>query len=180
MNLITIGKVQSIFGLKGAVKIYSWTAPKENIFTYKNWQLDFLETRKSQQEPPIAKSYKLLEGKPHKKGLLAFLEGVADAENAQSLIGAYIKIEQSQLPKLAKGEYYWSDLIGLQVIDLENNLLGQVKNLLETGANDCLVLAPTKASIDGKERLIPYLEPEFIKKIDVKAGLIQVDWDKDF
>lgn len=180
MDLITLGKVQGIFGLNGALKIYSWTSPKENIFKYKSWQLDFSEAKNSAESNQTPKQYKLCEGRQHKKGLIAFLEGISTATDAQQMIGAYIKILKSELPILAENEYYWSDLIGLKVFNLDGYLLGKVKELIETGANDCLIVAPCSNSFDVKERVLPYLSPEFIKKIDLDAGSIEIDWDKDF
>lgn len=180
MELITLGRVQGIFGLNGAVKIYSWTAPKENIFNYRSWKLDFSETNKTEDLQKALTEFVLIEGRAHKKGLIAFLEGITNATDAQNLIGAYVRISKSDLPILAKDEYYWSELIGLKVFDLEGVLLGKVKNLIETGANDCLIVAPCRDSFDTKERVLPYLSPEFIKKIDLVAGLIEIDWDKNF
>lgn len=201
MKLVTLGKVQAVFGLEGGIKIYSWTSPKGNIFNYKRWYLDFLEDREELQntdetqgsQAQIAQTHRrskytqaelkefiLSKGKPHKNGLLAFLEGVDNVDAAQNLIGAYIKIDKSDLPVLEEGEYYWYDLIGLEVVDLDENCLGKVKDLLETGANDCLVLVPSKNSIDARKRIIPYLIPEVIKNVDLTSGVIQVDWDKDF
>lgn len=201
MKLVTLGKVQAVFGLEGGIKIYSWTSPKDNIFNYKRWYLDFLEDREELQNTDETQSsqaqtaqthrrskytqaelkeFILSKGKPHKNGLLAFLEGVDNVDAAQNLIGAYIKIDKSDLPVLEEGEYYWDDLIGLEVVDLDENCLGKVKDLLETGANDCLVLVPSKNSIDARKRIIPYLIPEVIKNVDLTSGVIQVDWDKDF
>lgn len=165
-DFISIGEITSVFGIKGWVKVHSFTEPRENILNYSPW---FLKKGNEVQE------VKLLNGKRQGKTIVASLDGVSDRDVAASYSGWDIQIKQSQLPKPESGEYYWADLIGLQVETDEGILLGKVDYLIETGANDVLVVQ------DGEtERLIPFLQDQVIKKIDLESRQMVVDWDPDF
>jgi 16S rRNA processing protein RimM len=165
-DFISIGEITSVFGIKGWVKVHSFTEPRENILNYSPW---FLKKGNEVQE------VKLLNGKRQGKTIVASLDGVSDRDVAASYSGWDIQIKQSQLPKPESGEYYWADLIGLQVETDEGVLLGKVDYLIETGANDVLVVQ------DGEtERLIPFLQDQVIKKIDLESRQMVVDWDPDF
>lgn len=114
------------------------------------------------------------EAKTHGKGLVAKFKGSDDRDAAAHLNGQEIAIRRDQLPPAAEGEYYWSDLQGLEVFTTEGVSLGKVDHLLETGANDVLVVK------GERERLIPYVTGPIVKKVDLNAGTMQVDWDPDF
>lgn len=116
----------------------------------------------------------MLEGRQHGKGVVAHLQDCDDRDQAQALMGHEIGIRRDQLPVTAPGEYYWSDLHGLKVITLDGEALGTVDHLIETGANDVLVVK------GERERLIPFISEQVIISVDLDAGEIQVDWDKDF
>lgn len=128
---VALGKVNGLFGVKGWIKVFSDTQPRENILNYSPW---FLKHNGQWQE------FKLLSGKPHGKGVIAQLAGCSDRDIAAELIGSQIAIKREQLPKASPGEYYWSDLKGLKVINLEGIDLGKVASMLETGANDVMVV----------------------------------------
>ncbi len=165
-DFISIGEITSVFGIKGWVKVHSFTEPRENILNYSPW---FLKKGSEVQE------VKLLNGKRQGKTIVASLDGVSDRDVAASYSGWDIQIKQSQLPKPESGEYYWADLIGLQVETDQGVLLGKVDYLIETGANDVLVVQ------DGEtERLIPFLQDQVIKKIDLESRQMVVDWDPGF
>ncbi|HEB76976.1 MAG TPA: 16S rRNA processing protein RimM, partial [Methylothermaceae bacterium] len=102
--------------------------------------------------------------------------GIDTRDQAEALKGAQISIAREQLPDLPPGEYYWTDLIGLRVIDTEGRDLGQVANLLETGANDVLIVR----GAGRREILIPWIRDRVIRKVDLAAGRIEVDWDPDY
>jgi 16S rRNA processing protein RimM len=110
----------------------------------------------------------------HGKGVIALLEGCDDREVARKLVGASIAIRRSQLEATAQGEYYWDDLLGLKVITVSGVELGIVDHLLETGANDVLVV------VGERECLIPYVRDEVIVSVDLDASEIRVDWDPEF
>lgn len=170
-DLTEIGRISGVYGVKGWVKIYSHTDPIENILSYQPW----IVTHHQKQI-----SLKVLEGKKQGKGLVARLAGVEDRDQAALLQGATIAIHRSQLPELGVGEYYWGDLEGLSVFTLSDVCLGKVSHLIETGANDVLVVQGSETSIDQQERLIPYLPERVVKEIDLDAGTIRVDWDPEF
>ena len=145
--------------------MFSYTEPRDNIVHYQPW---YLKRKGEWQE------HRLAEGRQHGKGVVARLAGCEDRDRAALLIGAEIGVRRDQLPVAQPGEYYWSDLQGLQVVTLKGELLGTVDHLLETGANDVLVLR------GERERLIPFVLGQVIHDVDLEGGEIQVDWDKDF
>ena len=162
---ISVGKISGVFGIKGWVKVFSFTDPRENILTYSPWLL-----KKGDQ----TKTVNVVEGQLQGKTIVAQLADIEDRDQAASLMGWDIFITQDQLPKAAKGEYYWSDLIGLQVETIDGVQLGVVDSLLETGANDVIIVQ------GERERVIPFLQGRTIIKVDLEAGNIIVDWDPDF
>jgi len=166
-----MGKVTSVYGVKGWVKVMSFTQPKENISQYKNWVLDHSGERIT---------VKVSHCKPHANGLIAQLDGCSDRELAKQYCGSLITVSQSELPELSNGEFYWHQLEDLRVVTVEDMLLGKVSHLIETGSNDVLVIKKCEGSIDGRERMVPYLPDQVVKKIDLDAGLIEVEWDPDF
>jgi 16S rRNA processing protein RimM len=114
------------------------------------------------------------QGHEQGKGMVAKLSGCDDRDAAVALVGAEIRIPRSALPKPKRGEFYWADLEGLDVVTVDGAPLGKVSHLFATGANDVLVVS------GERERLIPYVTGQFVKKVDLDAGCITVDWDEDF
>jgi 16S rRNA processing protein RimM len=165
-ELINVGEVSGVFGVKGWVKVFSFTQPRENILTYSPWIL---------KKGKAIKSVKVLDGRRQGKLVVAALEGITDRDQAAELSGWKILINKEQLPATVSGEYYWVDLVGLRVVNHEGIELGTVDYLLETGANDVLVVKDNET-----ERLIPFIQPQTISKVDLDDGLIVVDWDADF
>jgi len=162
---ISVGKISGVFGVKGWVKVFSFTDPRENILTYSPWLL-----KKSGE----TKTVNVVDGQLQGKTIVAQLTGVNDRDQAASLMGWDVFITQEQLPKTAKGEYYWSELIGLNVETIDGVQLGVVDSLLETGANDVIIVQ------GERERVIPFLQGQTIINIDLGAGKIIVDWDPEF
>lgn len=161
-HYVILGQVVGVFGIKGWVKVRSDTDPPTNILNYSPWYLS-----KNTEYHPLA----LVVGQRHNKGLIAQLAGSEDRDSAAALVGSKIAILRSQLPAAAEGEYYWSDLIGLDVYTLQNEHLGRVTSLMQTGANDVLV-------VQGQEEiLIPYVWDHYIYKVDLAARRIEVDWE---
>jgi len=152
--------------VRGWVRVYSWTQPRENIVRYKPW---FLRRDNGEWQEAT-----LEEGRAHGKGVVARLAGCTDRDQAQLLIGYEIGIDRDRLPALPAGEYYWKDLIGLQVVNTQGDDFGKVDHLLETGANDVLVVK------GERERLIPFVMKQVIVEVDRDQARILVDWDKDF
>ncbi len=162
---VDIGKVTGVIGLKGWVKVFSYATPRERILDYSSW---FLCSQNNHVR------YDVVDGARHGKNVIAKLATVDDRENAAKLIGIRVVISRDQFEPLAQGEYYWFDLVGLTVITVANEPLGTVDYLIETGANDALVIK------GERERLIPFVRGRFIKEVDLEGGKIIVNWDPDF
>ena len=161
---ILVGQVTGIYGVKGWLKIVSYTRPPENIFLYSPWWI---------KQNDVWRETRLLEGKVHGKGMIAALAGVSDRDVARGLIGADIEIYRSQLQELPEGEFYWDDLLGMQVINRQGTVLGKLTEILETGANDVLV-------VEQKERhLIPLIWNMYVMGVDQAKGIIVVDWQAE-
>lgn len=192
---VIVATITTVFGIKGWVKIASHTQPPENVFKYKPWQVQISrpgagatvsgsgakasQQIKSQQTMQW-QTLNVTAFKQHSKGLLAQLNGCNDRDEARRYVGLDVYVSQELMAPLETGEYYWHDLEGLNVINQKGCLFGKVDHLLETGANDVLVIQACKGSIDDKERLIPYLLDQVIKNIDTSRGEIRVEWDEDF
>jgi 16S rRNA processing protein RimM len=174
-ELVVIGKVTSVYGVKGWVKIHSYTEPVENFLRYQDYYLD-----QADQWQPIAFD----QLKRHQKGLVGLMEGIETRESASTYCQCDIAILASQMSSLDDGEFYWHELEGLSVWtrDVGGNelLLGKLHHMIETGANDVLVVRSSKGSLDKRERLIPYLPGQVIREIDIEASVIKVDWDPEF
>ena len=179
---IILGRITGVYGVKGWVKIFSYTDPMESIVDYSPWFIR-AEGRKNAPWTRV----KLKAGKRHAKTVVAKLEHCNDRDQAAAYIGTEIAIELQQLEDLkGRDEYYWRDLIGLRVINQQDIELGVVKQLMETGANDVLVVSSEETSGDGqsgdnhKEHLIPWVMDSAIIAVDLEQGVIEVDWDADF
>ena len=168
---VIIGQMSTVYGVKGWVKIHSYTDPKENIFQYSPWYI-----RKQSQWQVVDIDDVKING----KYLIAHIKGCNDREIARQYSGCVIATLKEQLPVLNAGDYYWSDLLGLSIITKEGLHLGKVQKLLETGANDVLVVRGAKESIDDRERLIPYLPDQVVCRVNLEDKTIIVDWDAEF
>ncbi len=162
---ISVGKISGVFGVKGWVKVFSFTDPRENILTYSPWLL---------KKGDETKTVNVVDGQLQGKTIVAQLEVINDRDQAAGLMGWDVFITRDQLPKAAKGEYYWSELIGLAVETIDGVQLGVVDSLLETGANDVIIVQ------GDRERVIPFLQGQTVIKVDLDAGKIIVDWDPEF
>ncbi len=162
---IHVGRISGVFGVKGWVKVFSFTDNRGSILNYSPWLL-----RKDNE----TRLLRVVDGKLQGRAVVAHLDGVNDRDRAASLMGWDIFITPDQLPKAAKGEYYWSDLIGLNVETNRGVQLGVVESLMETGANDVVIVK------GERERAIPFLQGQTIINIDLDAGRMVVDWDPDF
>ena len=164
---LIVGKLNGASGIKGWVKVYSYTDPKENILNYSPW---YLKLDGQWQQVSI------LNGREQGKTVVAQLEGCNDRNTAEIYRGVEIAIEESQLPQLEEGEYYWRDLIGLTVVNMAGEELGTVKKMMETGANDVLVVK----TASKEELLIPYVPEYSVMKVDLESKQITVDWELDY
>jgi len=162
---LLMGRIAAPYGVLGWVRVNTFTAAPENLLGYTPWYLRI---------DGQWRAVEVLAGREHGKGLVVQLAGCSDRDAAAALGGTDIGVYRSQLPAPETGEYYWSDLVGLQVHTLQGVLLGVVDHLLETGANDVLVIR------GEREHLVPFVRNAVVKAIDLDAGVMTVDWDPDF
>ena len=150
---IVIGRISGVYGVRGWVKIHSFTEPSENLFGYRGWKI----RRRDRWE-----SIDIDDGRQHGKGLIAHIAGIDDRAEAELLKGCDIAVPRAELPPLEGDEYYWHQLEGLEVYG-GAVLLGRVDHLLETGANDVLVVRGSQGSLDDRERLIPWIRGQVVR-----------------
>ncbi|GAB1256544.1 ribosome maturation factor RimM [Aurantivibrio plasticivorans] len=178
-SLRTVGKLGAPNGVLGWMRLQSFTEPSDQILEYEPW---WLKTRHGVKQASVEQV------KPHSDGLLVKLANVSDRDAAKAFTNVEIAVSADQFPALPVGEYYWHQLEGLRVVACYQGVstpIGRVTKLLETGANDVLVVqgAPDSTaapSIDKRERLVPYLPEQVVTKIDLEQGQIDVEWDPDF
>ena len=169
---IELGKVSGVWGVRGAIKVYAYTREREGIAKYKNWIL--------QSAGGVNQHYEVVQCKKQGQSMVATLKGVDDRDLAESLQGFRILVPLQDMPVLPDGEYYWRQLVGLEVVTLEGMVLGVVDHLLETGANDVLVVnRKTADSEEPVEHLLPYID-QVVIKVDLLTKSMQVDWDPEF
>lgn len=170
---VELGKIVGVWGVKGWVKLHSYTRNRVDIAQYKTWYLS--RHKKGPEKDNQAAVKNVLQCREQAKGIVALFESIDDRDQAALLSGFGIWVKESDLPDLPDGEYYWQQLIGLQVVS-QSKKIGEVNSILETGANDVLVC---KAVEEGQpEILIPYTD-EVVQHIDLIEGSITVDWDPE-
>jgi 16S rRNA processing protein RimM len=116
-----------------------------------------------------------IKGRPQGKGLVCYLPDVDSREEAAELVGKDIFVARELLPPPGKDEYYWVDLEGLEVVTTEGVALGRVSHLFATGANDVVVVRDSE-----RERLIPFIQGNYVRAVDLDGGRMVVDWDPEF
>ena len=163
--MVIMGKVVAAQGIQGWVKVQVFTEYLDSLLDYDTWYVG-----NEQDWRPL----EVLEANVHGKVLVARLEGIADRTAAERCKGQLIAVPRAELPEQEEGEYYWSDLIGLSVENLAGDTLGIVDTLLETGANDVLVV-----KAEGGETLIPFIA-SVIRQVSLKDKTISVDWQADY
>jgi 16S rRNA processing protein RimM len=161
---VVLGRISGLFGVKGWVKVYSYTEPREAVLEYRRW---LLSGKDGWREVTVA------EGQRHGKMIIARIDGYVDRDQAAELMGTEIAVPRDELPEAEEGRFYWSDLEGLRVVHRDGTELGKVAYLLETGANDVMVVQ------GEQERLIPFVMGEVILEVDLANGRIDVDWEWD-
>lgn len=172
-EIVVIGKITSAFGVKGGVKVFSYTQPRLNILNYNPWLLKI---------DGQWQSVKLKSGRQQGKTIAAYLDGVADRNQAEGLSGTEIGVYAGQLPEPSPDEFYWRELEGMRVINTEGVDFGIVSHLIETGSNDVLVVKETAEQTNGKERkerMVPFIA-DAIVEVSREERKITVEWDADF
>lgn len=169
-EMVVLGKIVSVHGIRGEVRVYSFTDPLDNLLDYRRWTL---------KRGNEVRQAELVQGRVQGNVLVAKLKGLDDREIARTFAEFEILVPRSELPVLDDGEFYWSQLEGLKVIDQNGQLFGILDHMLETGANDVMVVKPCAGSLDDRERLLPYTD-QCVQAVDLEAGEMRVDWDADF
>lgn len=162
-RLVTLGRISGIYGVRGWVKVHSYTEPRDNVVGFERWTI---RARGGERTVEVE------DGRAQGASVVAKLRGVDDRDAARELIGADIVVERAALPECGPGEYYWADLEGLEVRTVDGAVLGKVDHLLATGSNDVLVL-------DRPGRLIPFVTGSVIRSVDLDARVIVADWQDE-
>ncbi|MCP4985564.1 MAG: ribosome maturation factor RimM [Colwellia sp.] len=169
---IILGKVGAVYGIKGWLKIHSFTDETEAILDYFPWSLKL--GNKTQ-------TVEITDWRKHNKGLIVKVAGIDDRDDAQALVGSEVLTNEAALPELSQDDFYWRDLIGMSVVTNKGYDLGVVSDMMETGANDVLVVkANLNDGFSKKERLIPYLFEQVVESVSLENKQICVDWDPGF
>ncbi|MCZ6889289.1 MAG: ribosome maturation factor RimM [Gammaproteobacteria bacterium] len=166
--MVIVGQIGGVYGIKGWVRVASFTQPMENLLGYAPWHFRRGSSSEAWQVADI------VECKAHRGGYICSIGGVSDRDAAAAFKGALIGVELSELPALDGDEYYWRDLEGLSVRTISGEALGTVERVMETGANDVLVVRD-----DTRERLLPFVR-QVVVSVDVERGRIVADWDPEF
>ncbi|MCL1056942.1 ribosome maturation factor RimM [Shewanella sp. Choline-02u-19] len=169
---VVLGKLGSSHGIKGWLKITTYTDSVEGIFDYSPWLL---------KEQGEWREVKVLQWRMQGKAVVACLEGVETRDQAQALTNCEIAVPAEQMNVLPEDEFYWRDLIGCEVVNTKGYNMGKVQEIVETGSNDVLLVkANAKDGFGKAERMVPFVTEQFILKVDLTAKQILVDWDPDF
>jgi len=162
---VVIGRFNGPWGVAGWVRVYSFTRPAERVFSYQPWQIG-----------QSGRSVVVEQWQRSGPRLVALIEGVDSPEAAAALGHAEIMVDRNALPEPEDNHYYWSDLVGLEIVNLEQHVYGRVTGLLETGAHDVLEIRQD----DAGAVLIPFVTDRFVRQVDLDAGRIVVDWPTDW
>jgi len=175
---VVLGKITSAHGVKGWVKVYSWTNPMTNIFIYPEWWLCFSGSDKGTVKVKVEETCQ------QGQGLAVRFEGFHDRDTAKQYVNAEVFVNANVLPELKQDEYYWYQLEGLTVFAQNEQHkpvnIGKVHHLIDTGANDVMVVRSTNESIDDRERLIPWIEEQVVLSVELANKTLRVEWDPDF
>ncbi len=170
-ELVSLGRVGSPYGVKGWFKLVSHTQPRENILAYRLF---------AGVVNGVSRTLEMDEAKVHGKGLVAHLVGFDTPEDVRLMTGMELMIPLSDLPELSSEDYYWHQLQGLKVVNVAGQLLGRIDNLMETGANDVMIVKPCEGGLDKHQRLIPWLPDQVVLKVDMENKTVFVDWEADY
>ena len=172
--VVPVGTVGRAHGVRGWVRVRSDMDPPEDLLRHRTWLLE----RAGRWAPVAVRS-----ARTHGNAFVARLEGVEDRDAAAALAGVCLGLPRDALPVLDDGQYYWVDLIGLEVLDEAGASLGVVRKMIETGANDVMVvrprIPPSPARAPGPDRIIPFLTGDVVREVDLDAGRIRVSWSDE-
>lgn len=161
---VALGRISGVFGVNGWVKVFSYTEPRENVVSYREWWLEKAGRKRR---------FRVTDGRPQGRTIVAKLEEVDDRDEASAWVGADILVDRSSLPSLPNGEFYWADLVGLEVRDARGGTIGRLAQMLETGAHDVMCVECER----GEEILIPFVFDETVIEVCPAEGYLVVDWE---
>lgn len=164
-KLVILGRVNGLLGVKGWLKIYSYTDPRDSIVDFSTWVL-----RTGNDEQTV----ELEDGRKHGRTVVVKLKAIDDRDQAGALVGADIAVERDALAPCDAGEYYWTDLEGSTVVTAQGESLGRLDHLFETGGHDVMVV------IGDRRRLIPFVQEKVVREVRLEQHIIVVDWDPTF
>lgn len=168
---VVLGRIGKVHGIRGWLKLISFTTPPEKLLEYSRLLAEIdhdwrkLEIDQSRRQPG---------------GLCVHFKGIDDPETARRFTGVELAVASDHLPELEAGDFYWHELEGMEVSNQHGQVFGIVDRLMATGANDVLVVRPTDNSVDGRERLIPYIIDSVVRRVDTANSRIEVDWEADY
>jgi 16S rRNA processing protein RimM len=173
-DLIQVGYITGAYGLRGGVRVTPHSLDADALLSVKTWWLD----------KPSLHAVKVRKAQYHSGDVTATLVDVADRDAAEALKGATVQVSRADFPELPEDEYYWTDLIGLDAVNLQGDALGKVTDMMHNGAQSILRITPEtdpNAAPDAKapERLVPFVD-QYVKTVDLQARLITLDWGLDY
>lgn len=179
-DAVEVGRIAGAWGVKGWIRVKPYARDPEALFASRQWFIALDERPGPAGEPRIPAQLRITASKAHGDEVVAIASELHDRDAAQALRGARVYVSRASFPRAADDEYYWVDLIGLEVVNREGQRLGQVIDLLDTGAHSVLVLRPPDAAGDGREeRLIPFVGA-CIDSVDLESRRIVADWGLDY
>jgi 16S rRNA processing protein RimM len=184
-DAIEVGRILDAWGVKGGIKVQAYSADAQALFTSRRWFLQPPEADKPMMAKPktaLPRIIKITSVRDHGEGIVANVSGVTDRSGAEALRGARIFISRSAFPSADPNEYYWVDLIGLNVVNRQGEALGVVEGLLDTGPHSVLRIIPPGLTAPVKpdqEKLVPFVAA-FVDDVDLEQRLITVDWGLDY
>ena len=173
-DLIQVGHITGAYGLRGGIRVSPYSMDADALLSVKTWWLD----------KPSLRPVQVRNAKSHSGDVTATLVDVTDREMAEALKGATVQVSRADFPELPEDEYYWTDLIGLDTVNLQGEALGKVTDMMHNGAQSILRITPEadpNAAPDAKapERLVPFVD-QYVKTVDLQARLITLDWGLDY
>jgi len=173
-DLIQVGHITGAYGLRGGIRVSPYSLDADALLSVKTWWLD----------KPSLRPVQVRNAKSHSGDVTATLVDVSDREAAEALKGATVQVSRADFPELPEDEYYWTDLIGLDTVNLQGESLGKVTDMMHNGAQSILRITPEadpNAAPDAKapERLVPFVD-QYVKTVDLQARLITLDWGLDY
>ena len=167
-DLIQVGHVTGAYGLRGGIRVTPYSMDADALLAVKTWWID----------KPTLRPVQVRGAKYHSGDVTATLVDLSDRDEAEALKGATVQVSRAEFPALPEDEYYWTDLIGMDVVNLQGESLGKVHDMMHNGAQSILRIKPA-GETDVAERLVPFVD-QFVKTVDQQARLITLDWGLDY